>query len=157
MGGDVGCRGGVSRGAGGGPGLGSISLAGGGVSGERGGAGLASSSSLRAPRHAQLRWLSEAEHLSASPARSAIVHARRSQRPTTPMTRGRDHPLAPPVLASEVFPFSAELGSVAVEDVGPSLLRAKCLTVILGTLTVAGETAMLELYPGTLWPLLVKA
>ena len=41
VGGDVGCRGGVSRGASGGLGLGSIGLAGGGVGGERGGACLA--------------------------------------------------------------------------------------------------------------------
>ena len=41
VGGDVGGRGGVSRGAGGGLGLGPIAFAGGGVGGERGGARLA--------------------------------------------------------------------------------------------------------------------
>jgi hypothetical protein len=51
--GDVGGRGGVSRGAGGGLGLGPIGLAGGGVGGERGGARLAHlhpSTGLGAPR-----------------------------------------------------------------------------------------------------------
>src|SRR3712207_788854 len=52
---------------------------------------------------------------------------------------------------------SAERDGVSVEDVGPALLRTERHQVALRTFPMARKATMLELHPGALRPLLMKA